>query len=184
MDPLRSVARTAAYAIAVLLSVVWIASALASLKAPLLDLGKAHVGDAIIAFAGVFSLSPHGILKLAHMLAGTKLLLGAYLFAAVIVAVYERVRRGSSGDEMLDLALFLSAVASLVAVSPVLTQSEPLIRLNGELVLCAMASGLVAFGRRSPVPATASRALTWQATPFAAIPGYLGRVCWTRYRSA
>ena len=47
------------------------------------------------------------------------LVFGAYLLASLVAAVYERLRWGASGDEMLDLGLFLSAIASIVAASPV-----------------------------------------------------------------
>jgi hypothetical protein len=151
MFRLRRPARITAYAIAVLLSAVWTASALASLRQPLFDLAKPRVGDAIIAFAGVLAVPPENILKLAHLLVGLKLLLGAYLLAAVISAVYERLRYGASGDEMLDLGLFLSAVASIIAASPVF-EGEALQRLIGELMLCAIASGLASYGRGFRVP--------------------------------
>jgi hypothetical protein len=145
-------ARITAYAIVVLLSAVWTTSALASLRQPLFDLAKPRVGDAIIAFAGVLAVPPENILKLAHLLVGLKLLLGAYLLAAVISAVYERLRFGASGDEILDLGLFLSAVASIVAASPVFGDGEPLQRLIGELMLAAIASALASYGRGFRVP--------------------------------
>src|SRR5262245_3227783 len=88
----RILARTAAYSLALLLSVVWLASALASLRQPLFDLGKAHVGNTILDFADLFSLSPSAIIKLAELLACAKLLLGAYLLAAVIVPIWDRLR--------------------------------------------------------------------------------------------
>jgi hypothetical protein len=149
---LRRLALSAAYGIVLLLAAVWISSALASLQQPLFDLGRARIGDAIIAFAGALSLSPECTLKLAHMLVGVKLLLGAYLLASLIGAVYERVRWGASGDEMLDLGLFLSAIATIVAASPVLTDGEALRAAVGELLLCGMASGLSAFARGWGMP--------------------------------
>jgi hypothetical protein len=164
MDRLRRIlARTAAYVLALLLSAVWLASALASLRQPLFDLGKAHVGDAIIGFANLLSLSPNAILKLAHLLAGAKLLLGAYLLAAVIVPIWDRLRGRFNDDEMLDLALFVSAIASIVAAAPALQGGEPLVRAIGELLLCVLASGLTAYANGSPRPATPSRSTSWQA---------------------
>jgi cytochrome bd-type quinol oxidase subunit 1 len=151
---LRRLALSAAYGIVLLLAAVWISSALASLQQPLFDLGRARIGDAIIAFAGALALSPESTLKLAHMLVGVKLLLGAYLVASLVGAVYERLRWGASGDEMLDLGLFLSAIASIVAASPVLADAGALRAAVGELLLCAMASGLAAFGRGWRVPGT------------------------------
>jgi hypothetical protein len=154
---LRPAARFTAYAIALLLSAVWMSSALASLEQPLFDLGKARIGDAIIVFAGVLALSPESTLKLAHMLVGLKLLLGAYLLAAVIVVLHERVRGRAGGDEMLDSGLLLSAIASIVAAGPVMMESEALQAGVGELMLCVIASGLAAFARGSGV--------TWKPRP-------------------
>ena len=164
MDRLRRIlARTAAYALALLLSAVWLTSALVSLRQPLFDLGKAHVGNALLDFADLFSLSPAAILKLAQLLAGAKLLLGAYLLAAVMVPIWDRLRGRFNDDEMLDLALFVSAIASIVAAAPVLQGGEPLVRAIGELLLCALASGLTAYANGAPRPAMPSRSASWQA---------------------
>src|SRR5262245_5222375 len=89
---LRAVARPVAYTLAFLLSVVWISSALASLTRPLLDLGKARIGDAIIAFAGDLSLSPNMTLGLAQALVGERLFIGIYLLIAIVYGTYERLR--------------------------------------------------------------------------------------------
>jgi hypothetical protein len=140
----RRAARPTAYVIALLLSAVWLSSASASARQPLFDLGKAGIDDAIIAFAGLVALSP---LKLAQLLVGLKLLLGSYLLTAVIVAVHDSLRWGSDGDEMLDLGLFVSAIASIVAAAPVLMQGEALCGAIGELMLCAIASGLLLLAR-------------------------------------
>src|SRR5262249_3163685 len=115
---LRGLARFTAYAIALLMSAVWLTSALASLKQPLFDVGRAHVGDAIIAFADMLALPPDGVLRLAHMLAGLKLLLGAYLLTAIVVAAYERVRWRTSGDQMLGLALYLPPLPPILPARP------------------------------------------------------------------
>ena len=164
MDRLRRIlARTAGYTLVLLLSAVWLASALAALRQPLFDLGKAHVGDAILGFAGLFSLSPAATLELAHLLAGAKLMLGAYLLAAVIVPIWDRLRGHFNDDEMLDLALFVSAIASIVAAGPALPGNEPLVRAIGELLLCALASGLTAYANGSPRPAKPTRSSNWQA---------------------
>jgi hypothetical protein len=152
MSWLRRPARIIAYSIVLLLSAVWTASALASLRQPLFDLAKPRIGEAIIAFADVLFLPPESIVKFAHMLAGLKLLLGAYLLTALIAAVWERLRDGASGDEILDLALFLSAVASIVAGFPAIGESEALQRLIGELMLCVIASALASYGRGFRVP--------------------------------
>jgi cytochrome bd-type quinol oxidase subunit 1 len=160
---LRRLSLVGAYAITLLLSAVWVLSALAALRRPLFDLGKAGVGDAIIGFASCLWLSPQQTLKLAHMLVGVRLLLGALLLAAIATAIWNAVRRRQDGDAMLDVGLFLSAVASVVAGVPVMGESEPLQRLIGELMLCAIASGLAAFGRGyfcSRKPSTVS-AYSW-----------------------
>jgi hypothetical protein len=148
---LRPVARTTAYCIAVLLSAVWVTSASASFMQPLFDLGKARIGDAIIAFGGLFHLSPQAIFELAHMLVGLKLLLGTYLLIAVIFAAYERLRWRRSGDDMLDIGLFLSAIASIVASAPLAVEGQGLQAFVGELMLCVIASSLATFARGSQV---------------------------------
>jgi hypothetical protein len=164
MDRLRRIlARTAAYTLALLLSAVWLASALASLRQPLFDLGKAHVGNAILGFADLFALSPSATFKLAHLLANAKLLLGAYLLAAVLVPIWDRLRGRFNDDEMLDLALFVSAIASIAAAAPALQGGEPLVRAIGELLLCALASGLSAYANGTPRAAKPSRSTSWQA---------------------
>jgi hypothetical protein len=163
MQWLRRLSLVGAYAIALLLSAVWVLSALAALGRPLFDLGKAQVGDAIIGFANCLWLSPQQTLKLAHMLVGVRLLLGGFLLAAIATAIWNAVRRRQEGDAMLDVGLFLSAVASVVAGVPVMAESEPLQRLIGELMLCAIASALTAFGRGyfcSRKPSTVS-AYSW-----------------------
>jgi len=163
MQWLRRLSLVGAYAIALLLSTVWIVSALAALTRPLFDLGKARVGDAIIGFAGCLSLSPAQTLKFAHMLVGIRFLIGAFLLATVLAAVCHAMRRRQDGDAMLEVALFVSAVASVVAGLPVMGESVPLQAAVGELMLCVIASGLAAFGRGyfcSTKPSTVS-AYSW-----------------------
>jgi hypothetical protein len=152
---LRFVARAVAYTMVLLLSAVWLTSASASLARSVIDLGRPHIADAIMALAGFLSLSPDGIFRLAQILIGAKLLLGTCLFAAVAHAVYARVREGTSSEKMLDLGLLLSALASIVAAGPAVMEPEPRLQLIGELILCVMASGLATFGRGAvspPVP--------------------------------
>jgi hypothetical protein len=139
---LRALGCTLAYLAALLLSAVWISGALAALASPLLDLGKPHVGTAIIVFARYLSLSPEGIFMLAHTLVGIKLALGTFLLMAVSAGIYGRLR-GAAGDAALDVALFLSAIASVVAAIPVLTETIGLHQIVGELMLCVIASTLI-----------------------------------------
>ena len=158
MSHLRRTARFAAYGIVVLLAAVWLSSALASLQHPLLDLAKPQVGDAIIRFAGLLALSPEGTMRLANMLVGFKLMIGTYLLVGLVVTIYERTRWKDEGDEMIEVALFLSAIATIVAASPVLTSTAGLQAATGELLLCALASGLVMFSRaQQPQAAPASQ---------------------------
>ena len=153
---LRHMALTAAYAIAVLLATVWVSAGLASLHRPLFDLGNARIGDAIIGFADLLALPPEMMVQLAHLLAGLKLLLGLYLLAALILAIAARVRCRTSGDEIFDLGLFASAVASIVAAGPAPIEGEALRVAVGELMLCALASGLAQLGRAAPAPTSAT----------------------------
>jgi hypothetical protein len=163
---LRSLARLIAYVIAFLLAAVWLSGGIASFDQPLLDLGRARIGDAILAFARNFSLSPAGTLRLASMLAGLKLLIGFYFLLAIVVAGYERMRRRGAGDEILELGLFMSALATIVAVSPVIDNQLALGIAIGELLLCVLASGLIGFARspvREPRPSLVLRLAGWVA---------------------
>jgi hypothetical protein len=174
---LRPVARTTAYGIALLLSAVWVTSATASFVQPLYDLGKARIGDAIIAFGHFLHLPPQGIFELAHMLVALKLLLGTYLLIVVIFAAYERLRWRRSGDAMLDVGLFLSAIASIIASGPLVVEGEGVRPFVGELMLCVIASGLADFARGSqesqaatviPIPVTPISAETGEDQRLAA----------------
>ena len=52
----RYLSRVAAYLISLLLAAVWTVGALASFSYPLVDLGRPHVGDVIIACACAMAL--------------------------------------------------------------------------------------------------------------------------------
>jgi len=164
MSGLRRAARIAAHVIAMVLAAAWTAAAEASLSAPLFDLGRAGVGDVIVAAARILELSAAGTLKLAHMLAGAKLLLALFLLAAVLVAAWQRMRSGASDDALLDAALLVSALGAFAAL-PVAAGGAALVAVTGELILCALAGALLAFGRGSLTVARrrAARAadLTW-----------------------
>src|SRR5262249_42534527 len=121
---LRACGCTVAYAAALLLSLVWLSSALATLKSPLLDLGKPPVGDAIIAFSHHLSLSPIGIFMLAHLLVALKLVLGTLLLLGVGEGIHGRLRGSPGSRDILDLALFVSAIGSIVAAFPVLAETN------------------------------------------------------------
>ena len=99
-------ARTGAYLVTLLLAAVWTVGALDTLLHPLYDLGRHNVGDVIIRLTGALGLSPHMTFQFAHLLAGLKLMVGALLLTALVGAIYEKVRWGSSDDALLDVALF------------------------------------------------------------------------------
>ena len=141
-------ARIGAYLITLFLAAVWTVAALETLTRPLLDIGRPAVGDVIISFAGVLSLTPHSTLMFALLLVGLKLLVGAFLLATFFCAIYEKVRWGSSDDAMLDVALFIAAMASVASALPGLTHGGELLNeVIGELMLCLIASGLAIYGR-------------------------------------
>lgn len=141
-------ARVTAYLIALLLALVWSAAAAVSLVQPLFDLGQPHVGDVIVAAGRMLALSPHGIVTLAHILAGLKLFIGIYLFLTVAVAGCEWAIHGTSDDAMLDVGLLMSALASPIAAIPFARfGGEPLQSVIGELMLAAIASALAIYGR-------------------------------------
>jgi hypothetical protein len=144
----RITARIGAYLIALLLAAVWTVNGLASLTLPFFDIGRAHVGDTIIAVAGLFQLSPAGTMVFAQLLSGLKVLVGLYLFVTVVVALGECLLWRASDDAMLDVGLMVSAIASLTGVVPSVTMGgEPLQGLIGELMLCVIASALAIYGR-------------------------------------
>jgi hypothetical protein len=154
---LQYLARFGAYLITLLLAAVWTVSALDSLTRPFLDIGRPAVGDVIIQVASALSLGPQSTLMFALLLVGLKLLVGAFLLATLACAVYEKMRWGASDDAMLDVALFIAAIASITSALPGLTHGgEMLNEVIGELMLCLIASGLAIYGRgylvRSELP--------------------------------
>jgi hypothetical protein len=150
---LRYAARIGAYLIAFLLSAVWCLSALDSLGRPLFDIGRPAVGDVIISVVTALSLAPQSALVFALLLVCLKLMVGAFLLATVMCAVYERLRWGACDDAMLDVALLISALASAASALPGLTHGgEMLSEIIGELMLCLIASGLAIYGRGYLVP--------------------------------
>jgi hypothetical protein len=141
-------ARTGAYLITFLLAAVWTVGALDSLLHPLYDLGRHNVGDVIIKLTGALGLSPAVTLQFARLLAGLKLMVGALLLTALVDAIYEKIRWGTSDDAILDVALFTAGVASVCAALPGLIQGGvPLQEVIGELMLCLIASRLAIYGR-------------------------------------
>ena len=144
----RYLSRVAAYLISLLLAAVWTVGALASFTYPLADLGRPHVGDAIIAVAGAMALPPEYVLSFAQLLAGLKFMVGAFLLVALIGVAVTKIRCGFCDDAMLDVALFIAALASIVAAAPGLMHGgEPLLSAIGELLLCVFASSLAIYGR-------------------------------------
>jgi hypothetical protein len=145
---LRYAARIGAYLIALLLSAVWAVSAVDSLGRPFFDIGRPAVGDVIISIVSALSLAPQSALLFALLLVCLKLMVGAFLLASFICAVYERLRWGVCDDAMLDVALLISALASAASALPGLTHGgEMLNEIVGELMLCLIASGLAIYGR-------------------------------------
>jgi hypothetical protein len=108
---------------------------------------------------------------------GLKLLLGTYLLIAVIFAAYERLRWRRSGDEMLDIGLFLSAIASIIAAGPFVIEGQRLHEFVGELMLCVIASGLATFARSSQVSESATATvIPIPVTPISAEPAEARRL--------
>ena len=145
---LRYSARIGAYLIALLLSAVWAVSAIDSLGRPFFDIGRPAVGDAIISFVSALSFAPQSALLFALLLVCLKLMVGAFLLATFMCALYERLRWGSTDDAMLDVALLVAALASAASALPGLTHGGELLNeIIGELMLCLIASGLAIYGR-------------------------------------
>jgi hypothetical protein len=145
---LRYSARIGAYLIALLLAAVWAVSALDSLGRPLFDIGRPAVGNVIISIVNALSLAPQSALLFALLLVCLKLMVGAFLLATFMCAIYERLRWGWCDDAMLDVALLIAALASAASALPGLTHGgEMLTEIVGELMLCLIASGLAIYGR-------------------------------------
>jgi hypothetical protein len=145
---LQTSARIGAYLMALFLAVLWAVCALDSLGRPLFDIGRPAVGDVIISIVSALSLAPQSALLFALLLVCLKLMVGAFLLATVMCAIYERLRWGSCDDAMLDVALLISALASAASALPGLTHGgEMLQEIIGELMLCLIASGLAIYGR-------------------------------------
>jgi hypothetical protein len=145
---LRYLSRLSAYLIGALLTVVWTVAALDTLLRPLFDLGRARVGDTIIVIASAAALPSEHMLQFAHLLAGLKLMVGAFLFVSLIGAVVAKLRFGSCDDAMFDVALFVAAIASIAGAAPGLVHGGQLLQGSiGELILCVGASGLAIYGR-------------------------------------
>jgi hypothetical protein len=136
----RYLARFGTCLITLLLGAVWVVGALDTLTRPLRDLGRPHVGEAIIAFAGALMLPPEAMLTFASLLAGLKLMVGAFLLVALLATLRD--------DAMLDVALFTAALASAVAAAPGLIYGGELLQgAVGELMLCLIASWLAIHAR-------------------------------------
>lgn len=145
---MRYLSRCSAYFIALLLAAVWIFGALETFTRPLLDLGRPQVGDVLISLASALALPPHIVLPAAKLLAGLKFMVGAFLLAAVIGMVCDKVRSRGCDDATLDVALFAAALASIAAALPgVLHGGDLLVAPIGELMLCLFASWLAIYGR-------------------------------------
>jgi len=145
---LRYLSRLSAYLIGLLLAAVWTFGAFDTLLRPLFDLGRARVGNTIMAVAGTVALPSQHMLQFAHLLGGMKFMVGALLLVALIGVVVEKLRFGSCDDAMFDVALFVAAVASVAGALPGLAHSGELLQgAVGELILCVAASAFAIFGR-------------------------------------
>lgn len=145
---LRYLSRLSAYLIGLFLALVWAVAALDTLMRPLFDLGRADVGDTIIALASTVALPSQHMLQFAHLLAGLKFMVGAFLLLALIGAVVDKLRFGSIDDAMFDVALFIAAIASVAGAIPGFAHGGQLLQASiGELILCVAASGFAIYGR-------------------------------------
>jgi hypothetical protein len=144
----RYLARRGAYAIALLLSAVWTVAAMDSLTRPLYDIGRARVGDVLVSIFAKLPISAETVLVLALMLVGLKLMVGMLLLASVFAAAYEKHVFGTTDDAMLDVALLVAALATIVSAPPAIVYGGHfLLEVIGELMLCTIASALAIYGR-------------------------------------
>ena len=145
---LRCCSRVCAYLIAVLLAAVWTAAAGDTLLRPLFDLGRAQVGDIVIAIAAAAALPSKHMVQFAHLLAGLKFMVGAFLLVALVGTLIEKLRFGTCDEAMFDVALFVAALATIAGTLPGLAYGGELLQGSiGEMILCVAASGLAIYGR-------------------------------------
>lgn len=150
---LRYLARRGAYAIALLLSAVWCVAALKSLTRPLYDIGKPMIGDVLVSIFTKLPVAAETVLVLALMLVCLKLMVGAFLLAAVFTAAYEKHVFGTTDDAMLDVALLVAALATIASAPPAFVYGGTfLLEVIGELMLGAIASALAIHGRGYVAP--------------------------------
>src|SRR5262249_34385595 len=139
----RRISLSIGYGIAIMLGLGWICAALLTMRMPLLDLGVAGNGDALISVARLLGLSPDATFALARMIVAAKLAIGTLLLSAPFVALFERGEAAEDRDVMLEIALFLSALATSAALAPALISGGRLLQeAIGELVLCVIAAVL------------------------------------------
>jgi hypothetical protein len=145
---LRYLARRGAYAIALLLSAVWCVAAMESLTRPLYDIGKPKVGDVLVSIFAKLPVAAETVLVLALMLVCLKLMVGLLLLASVFTAAYEKYVFGATDDAMLDVSLLVAALATIASAPTAIAFGGTfLVEMIGELMLCAIASGLAIYGR-------------------------------------
>jgi len=145
---LRCCSRISAYLIALLLAAVWTAAAGDTLPRPLFDLGRAQVGDIVIAVATAAALPPKHMLQFAHLLAGLKFMVGAFLLVALVSTLIEKLRFGTCDDALFDVALFVAALATIAGALPGLAYGGELLQGSiGEMIFCVAASGCAIYGR-------------------------------------
>lgn len=155
---LRRSLRLIAYLAAFLLALVWIASALAALSAPIPGFTD-PAGRGFFALVHFAGLDPAGMLAFGRALAGAKLALGLILVSAVVTAIGGCARRRACDDAVLDVALLFSALGSVAAGAPIIVAGggQALQAVMGELLLCAIAHGLSTHGRGlSPIAVVAA----------------------------
>jgi hypothetical protein len=93
------------------------------------------------------------IIVFALMLVGLKFMVGALLLASLFAAAHQKYTFGTADDAMLDVALFVAAIATVASALPgVIHGGELLLAVIGELMLCVIASALAIYGRGYVVP--------------------------------
>jgi hypothetical protein len=149
--------RVVAYLIVLFLGLGWVERSMASFDLLFFDLGSKDSGGVILMIAGWLNLTPALTLNFAQTLAGLKLLLGIYLFAAVIAGVYDLAKHGRTDDAVLDSILLIAAFAAAIAGLALAQSDIAAVRDYGfELFLCVAASVLAALSRHcqpEPEPA-------------------------------
>ena len=159
-------------AIALYFALAWGFDAYRMLTSPSYGLDEVWRSQFVFFIGSIFGLGPIGLMKLSAFIAALKLAVAAFCAAHII----DRVRAfvgGSADSEILEGALILVVLISIVSVGPaVWSHNAVLLREQAlQLTLAAIATALCLLERRYAMPAEPEKpevSMELTATPRAA----------------